>query len=91
MIGLDIASIIMRNTCSVIGLVSGDSDLLPALRLARDAGVLVRLVHGPERTFHPRLWEEADERLEITRDVWAAMPREGSQKKKPPRSQATSA
>ncbi len=53
----------------MIVLVSGDSDLIPAVQFAQQEAVLVRLVHGPERTYHQDLWDIADERYQITEDI----------------------
>lgn len=53
----------------IIAILSGDSDLLPAVEMAKDTGIIVRLVHGPRGTYHGDLWDAADERKEITLDV----------------------
>ena len=42
-IGLDIASITLKRQASVIVLVTGDSDFVPAVKLARREGVQVVL------------------------------------------------
>lgn len=68
-IGLDIAALALKERIDVIALVSGDSDIIPAINFAKDNAVIVRLVHGPRNTYHTDLWELADERLEITSDV----------------------
>jgi len=47
-------------------LVTGDSDFVPAVKEARNAGVSVWLFHGDRP--HNELWKEADERRRITRD-----------------------
>lgn len=68
-LGLDIASVVSRGVVRMIVLVSGDSDLIPAVQFAQQEAVLVRLVHGPERTYHQDLWDIADERYQITEDI----------------------
>lgn len=68
-IGLDIATLVFANKIQILGLVSGDSDLIPAIELAKNNLVIVRLIHGPKGTYHQDLWDMADERLEITDDV----------------------
>lgn len=68
-LGLDIASVVSRGRVQMIVLVSGDSDLIPAVQFAQQEAVLVRLVHGPKHTYHQDLWDIADERYEITQDV----------------------
>jgi uncharacterized LabA/DUF88 family protein len=68
-LGLDIATLALGHRVDIIAVVSGDSDLIPAINFVKDRGVLVRLVHGPKRTYHDELWLLADERLEITHEV----------------------
>jgi len=68
-IGLDAATLVLRNRVGHIGIVCGDSDLIPAIELAKNEGIIVRLVHGPKGTYHQDLWDLADERLEITGEV----------------------
>jgi len=54
-------------------ILSGDSDLIPAINLAKEEGVIVRLVHGPEgcprARCHQDLWDAADERRELGLEV----------------------
>lgn len=68
-IGLDVATLVFNRRVDVIAIVSGDSDLIPAISLAKDNGVIIRLVHGPRPTYHQDLWDIADERLEITTEI----------------------
>jgi len=49
--------------------ISGDSDLLPVVELAKNYGIIARLVHGRVQTYHQDLWDNADERCEITQAV----------------------
>ena len=47
-------------------LLAGDSDFLPAISVAKDEGVLIQLVHSPNRKeVHRDLWDAADERIEF--------------------------
>ncbi len=47
--------------------VTGDSDFLPAIQIAKDEGVVVRLVHGEGKNRpHNDLWKAVDERWLIT-------------------------
>lgn len=68
-LGLDIASLAAKNKIDKAVLVSGDSDLIPALRVVKEDGVVVRLIHGPKDTYHKNLWEIADERCEVTKAI----------------------
>lgn len=71
--GLDIATVVSKNRVGMVVLVTGDSDFVPAVRLARDEGIIVRLVHGPKRSYHQDLWEAVDERRELTEEILKSM------------------
>jgi len=72
MLGLDFALLSGKNQITHAAVISGDSDLIPAFKVAKDEGVLVWLFHGPAKsktdgssTFAHELWDEADESCEI--------------------------
>jgi len=72
LLGLDFALLSGKRQIAHAAVISGDSDLLPAFRVAKEEGVLVWLFHGPRisrkdgySTFANELWREADERYEI--------------------------
>jgi uncharacterized LabA/DUF88 family protein len=63
-IGLDVASLVLKNIASVMVLVTGDSDFVPVMKFARREGAqlfLVTLGHG----IRDSLAEHADLMLEI--------------------------
>lgn len=71
-LGMDFALLSGKKQITHIAILAGDGDLLPALKVAKDEGVLVWLFHGPryskqdgKSTFADELWVEADERYEI--------------------------
>jgi uncharacterized LabA/DUF88 family protein len=72
MLGLDIALLSAKHQISHMAIVSGDSDLLPALEVARKEGLSVWLFHGPRNSrvtgIASELWNGADERYEINLD-----------------------
>jgi uncharacterized LabA/DUF88 family protein len=75
LLGLDFALLSGKRQITHAAVISGDSDLLPAFRVAKEEGVLVWLFHGPRiskkdgsSTFANELWQEADERYEIDLD-----------------------
>lgn len=72
-LGLDIASLVTKDRIGLVILVSGDSDMIPAVEMAKNQGILVRLVHGPTNTYHKDLWDIVDERKEITAEVIKGM------------------
>jgi uncharacterized LabA/DUF88 family protein len=69
MLGLDIATMVFHKRVDRIALVAGDSDLLPAVMLAKEDSVLVTLVHGPDGTYHNELRDAADDPIELDSDV----------------------
>jgi len=60
-IGLDVASLVFNRRVDIIAVVSGDSDLIPAIELAKNSGIIIRLVHGPQSSYHQDLWDIADD------------------------------
>lgn len=69
----DVVLLSAKRQVSEIVLVTGDSDFLPAVRIARDEGVVVRLAHGTGKNRpHNELWDTADERVELTTHWFAA-------------------
>lgn len=72
LLGLDFALLSGKRQIAHAAVISGDSDLIPAFRVAKEEGILVWLFHGPRTskkdgysTFASELWQEADERYEI--------------------------
>ena len=63
MIGLDFALLAAKHQITHAAVVSGDSDLLPAVEVAQREGVVVCLAHGPKSTYADDLWFLSDERL----------------------------
>jgi uncharacterized LabA/DUF88 family protein len=49
-------------------IITGDSDLVPAIEAARDCGVVVVLLYSPNSR-HDELLQACDERYEITRNL----------------------
>ena len=72
LLGLDFALLSGKKQVTHTAVVSGDGDLVPAFKVAKEEGVLVWLFHGPPKsridgssTFAHELWTAADERCEI--------------------------
>jgi len=72
MLGLDFALLSGKRQITHAAIVTGDSDLLPALDTAKVEGLSVWLFHGPRvsrvdgtATYATELWGVADERVEI--------------------------
>ena len=77
-IGLDIASLAFKRLVDKIILVSGDSDFVPAVKEAKEAGVLVCLFYSktPNASIHDELFSMCDERHELKHDIFDACPRD---------------
>lgn len=72
LLGLDFALLSGKQRVSHIALLAGDSDLIPAIQVAKQEGVATWLFHGPrvskvtaKSTYSLELWQEVDERHEI--------------------------
>jgi uncharacterized LabA/DUF88 family protein len=64
--GVDLVLLSVKQQISHAVLVAGDSDLIPAVSVAKNEGVLIHLFHGSNP--HHKLVEIADERTKITPD-----------------------
>lgn len=69
LLGIDVTLLATKHRITHAVLVSGDSDLLPVVEVAKAEGVAVTLVHGPKGTYHEQLWMEVDDRKEITKEI----------------------
>ncbi|HEX6748970.1 MAG TPA: NYN domain-containing protein [Longimicrobium sp.] len=69
-LGVDLVMLATKQRIHRAILITGDSDFLPAIRAAKNEGVLIHLYHGtgPQQP-HRDLWEEADDRTVITPDL----------------------
>ena len=82
LLGIDFALLCGKHQISHAALVAGDSDLLPAVIVAKLEAVTIWLFHGPRRsptddkpTYHFELWQAADERFEITKQFLKSVKR----------------
>ena len=62
---LDIASVCLSGKVETVILLSGDGDMLPAVKTAKDENIIVQLAHGLPDTYDQALWDEADERVAL--------------------------
>ena len=69
-LGVDLVLLAVKQRVHRAILITGDSDFLPAIRAAKNEGVLIHLFHGtgPQQP-HRDLWEEADDRTVITPEL----------------------
>ena len=59
-IGLDVATIALKKQASAVLLITGDTDLVPAMKVARREGLRVYLHTMPPQPVHPELRAHAD-------------------------------
>jgi len=69
-LGVDLVLLAVKQRIHRAILVTGDSDFLPAIRAAKNEGVVIHLYHGtgPQQP-HRDLWEEVDDRTVITPEL----------------------
>lgn len=72
-LGVDLVLLAAKHLIQEAILVTGDSDFIPAIAVAKSEGVLVRLYHGHNP--HNSLWQEADERTQLTQPFIAPLQR----------------
>lgn len=73
-LAVDLARLALRGEITHATLLAGDSDLIPAVELARQEGVVVHLFHGPDA--HRDLVAACDERVELTPQFLASVRRD---------------
>lgn len=69
MLGVDLVQLSIKRQISTAALLTGDSDFLPAVQIARDEGVLVQLWHGTTNQPHRELWDACDERTPLCQEL----------------------
>ena len=81
-LGLDFALLSGKRQITHVALVAGDSDLIPAVEVARQEGISVWLFHGPRnsrldghQTYAQGLWDTIDERFELGTELMAKVSR----------------
>ena len=68
-LGVDLVLLSAKQQISHAIVIAGDSDLIPALCVAKNEGVLIHLFHGSAP--HRKLVEVSDERTQITKEFLA--------------------
>ena len=65
LLGLDFALLSAKRCITHAAVVTGDSDMAPAIEAARSEGIAVWLFTGQPKTRARELWQVADERVEL--------------------------
>ncbi|MCL6634865.1 MAG: NYN domain-containing protein [Peptococcaceae bacterium] len=77
LLGVDLALLASKNKITHAGILTSDSDFLPAIIAAKQEGVIIKLYHSTFKDQirnidlcpHKDLWDAADERIPITQSV----------------------
>jgi len=67
LLSIDLVHLSATGKITHAALVAGDGDFVPAMKVAKNDGVSLWLVHGKMR--HKELWETADERMELNEKI----------------------
>ncbi|MGH2426662.1 MAG: NYN domain-containing protein [bacterium] len=65
MLGVDMVLLAAKQRIDRVAILTGDSDFIPALKVAKNEGILVHLYHGDPSGVHREVWAEADDRTRI--------------------------
>jgi len=69
LLAVDLTNLSAKNAITHAAILTGDSDYLPVIQVAKDQGVLVCLCCSSKHRPHRDLWQSCDERKVITADV----------------------
>lgn len=67
MLGVDLTLLSAKHQIATAVLVAGDSDFIPAIKIARNEGIVVHLYHGNRP--HRELWDCCDERTPFSQEL----------------------
>lgn len=69
LLGVDLVLFSVKHSITHAALLTGDSDFLPAVSVAKNEGITISLFHGTAALKpHDDLWMAADERIAITQN-----------------------
>jgi uncharacterized LabA/DUF88 family protein len=66
LLSIDLVRLSTKGQITYAAIIAGDSDFVPAVKIAKEEGISVWLFHGKRP--HNLLWNTADERVELTFD-----------------------
>lgn len=69
LLAIDFVQLSVRQLITHAVLLTADSDFIPAVKVAKDAGVVVRLYHSQTLGHSNQLWKTADERYIIDKGL----------------------
>jgi uncharacterized LabA/DUF88 family protein len=69
LMGVDIVSLALKRAINNIVILTGDSDFLPAIEVAKGEGAIFTLCYGAAHPPHDDLWNKADERIILRQEI----------------------
>jgi len=69
LLGVDLVLFAAKQRITHASIFAGDSDFLPAITIAKNEGVQITLFHGTKHPPHDDLWQCADERVYLTKNI----------------------
>lgn len=69
LLGVDMVMLASKQRITHAAIITGDSDFLPAIRAAKQEGVITKLYYSKKYMPHDDLFNEVDERIAITPEV----------------------
>ena len=69
LISVDMVSLAWGKIVDSIAIVTGDSDFVPAVKAAKEAGAMTCLIYDPETYIHNEIKMVCDDRVTIDKDL----------------------
>lgn len=69
LLSVDLVRLSWSNKIDKAILVTGDSDFVPAVAAAKDAGVIVEMQYSPTQAYSDELFQICDDRFKITKEL----------------------
>ncbi len=66
LLSIDLVHLSAKGKITYAALIAGDGDFVPAIKVAKEEGVIIWLFHGQKK--HAELWQTADERVLLQED-----------------------
>lgn len=73
LLSVDLVMLSTTRQITHAAIIAGDSDFIPAIKVAKNNGVAVWLFHGPTEHLHRDLWNVADERVLMDEEFFQAI------------------
>lgn len=68
-LAIDLIKLSVKQIITHAAILAGDSDFLPAIKAAKEEGIIIYLFYSEKFYPHEELWKACDERFPITKEV----------------------